>query len=86
MQRILLAVAVAVPLLSGCEGMRARQQDRCQTANWTEVGERDGFEIGRESMQMQAERYKRICGDMFQAEPYSQGVQKGAGRRPRPPV
>ena len=85
MKPVLLIAACAV-LVSGCESMNqkidASRQDRCQRANWVEVGERDGVE-GAQGM---AERYARICGDMFQPGPYQQGFQKGTARRPRPSV
>ena len=83
--RLLLAV-VGCALVSGCESFSqkvdASRQDRCQRADWAQVGERDGVE-GATTM---AERYERICGDMFQPEPYRQGLQKGTARRPRPSV
>jgi hypothetical protein len=60
----------------------ASRQDRCQRAVWAEVGERDGVE-GAQGM---AERYSRICGDMFQPGPYQQGFDKGFARRPKPSV
>jgi hypothetical protein len=76
----------ACALLAGCESfstkLDASRQDRCQRADWALVGERDGVE-GATTM---AERYERICGDMFQPEPYRQGLQKGTARRPRPSV
>jgi len=84
MKPILFALAVTVPFLAGCEGMKARQQDRCQTADWVDVGERDGREIGRESIHMQGERYQRICGDMFKLDAYTKGVQAGMAKRPTP--
>lgn len=83
--RLLLAVT-ACALVTGCESMGnkidASRQDRCQRANWAQVGERDGLE-GATTM---AERYAHICGDMFQPGPYREGLQKGMARRPRPPV
>ena len=82
--RLLLVTACAV-LATGCESFSAKvdasRQDRCQRADWAQVGERDGVEGA--SM---ADRYQHICGDMFQPAPYQQGLQKGAARRPRPPV
>jgi len=77
---------IAAVLVSGCESMNqkidASRQDRCQRAEWSQVGERDGVE-GVKDM---AERYARICGDMFQAAPYQEGFQKGFARRGRSPV
>jgi hypothetical protein len=73
-------------LLAGCEAMGdkidASRQDRCARADWAKVGERDGVE----GANMMTERYAHICGDMFQPEPYKEGLQKGMARRPRPPV
>jgi hypothetical protein len=82
--RVLLMTACAV-LVAGCEAMGdkidASRQDRCARADWAQVGERDGVEGAN-----QGDRYAHICGDMFQPDPYRQGLQKGAARRPRPPV
>ena len=81
--RALLAM-ILVASVSGCESMGARidasRQDRCARAEWAKVGERDGFAGNA----MQAERYEEICGDMFQAGPYKEGLQKGLARRPKP--
>jgi hypothetical protein len=80
------AAVALVLLVSGCEGMQEKihdsRQDRCARADWAQVGERDGVE----GIQNQAERYQMICGDMYQPGPYQEGLQKGAARRPRPPV
>ena len=82
--RLFLVIA-GVVLTTGCESFRNRldasRQDRCQRADWAQVGERDGVEGA--SM---GERYAHICGDMFQPGPYREGLQKGMARRPRPPV
>lgn len=82
--RVRVATAVAALLCGGCASMNEKidtsRQDRCQRAEWNAVGERDGME-GAQGM---AERYARICGDMFQAGPYEDGVKKGAARRGRP--
>ena len=82
--RTVLLIAACAALVSGCESMNqkidASRQDRCQRADWSQVGERDGVE-GAQGM---AERYSRICGDMFQAAPYEEGLRKGASRRARP--
>src|SRR5262245_33218269 len=82
--RLVLATVCAV-FVTGCESFSekvdASRQDRCQRADWAQVGERDGVEGAA-----QAERYAHICGDLFQPDAYRQGVQKGAARRPRPPV
>jgi hypothetical protein len=84
--RALAVIAALLPLISGCESMSNRidasRQDRCQRAEWVQVGERDGFE-GYRTM---ADRYAHICGDMFQSEPYQEGLKKGLARRPTPPV
>ena len=72
-------------LVAGCESMGekidASRQERCQKADWAQVGERDGVE----GAQM-AERYAHICGDHFQPDVYKEAFQKGFARRPRPPV
>ena len=82
--RLILATACAL-LVTGCESfsekLDASRQDRCQRADWAQVGERDGVEGA--SM---ADRYAHICGDQFQPDAYKQGLQKGLARRPRPPV
>jgi hypothetical protein len=83
--RLLLVIAGAA-LVTGCESFSERvdasRQDRCQRADWAQVGERDGVE-GASGM---AERYAHICGDLYQAAPYQEGLKKGIARRPRPPV
>jgi hypothetical protein len=83
--RLPAAVALVI-LVAGCESMGekidASRQDRCARADWATVGERDGFAGNA----MQAERYAEICGDMFQAAPYKEGLQKGLARRPKPVV
>ena len=80
--RILLAIAACVPFVAGCASIDASRQDRCARADWALVGERDGVE-GAVTM---ADRYANICGDMFQPDPYKEGLQKGLARRPKPPV
>jgi hypothetical protein len=81
-----LLVASGAVLVWGCESMNqkldASRQDRCQRADWAQVGERDGVE-GAQGM---AERYARICGDMFQPGPYQEGLKKGSSRRGRAPA
>jgi len=83
--RLLLVIASAA-LVTGCESFSekvdASRQDRCQRADWAQVGLRDGVE-GAMTM---AERYAHICGDLFQSGPYQEGLQKGQAQRPRPPV
>ena len=73
-----------VLLLAGCESMSqkvdASRQDRCARADWALVGERDGLT----NSPLLADRYEYICGDMFKAEPYKAGFQKGRARKPRP--
>ena len=80
--RLLLALAVCAPLLAGCESFNtkldASRQDRCQRADWAQVGERDGVE----GATMMAERYAHICGDMFQAAIYQEAWKSGYARRP----
>jgi hypothetical protein len=79
-------VAASAVLIWGCEGMSqkvdASRQERCQRADWAQVGERDGLE-GAQGM---AERYSSICGDLFEAGPYQEGVKKGSSRRGRAPA
>ena len=73
-------------LVSGCESMNekiaASRQDRCERADWALVGERDGV-AGPSSY---ADRYEFICGELFKPDQYRAAFQKGAARRPRPPV
>ena len=84
--RTLMAVLVCTLLASGCESMQekvaASRQDRCQRADWKQVGERDGVD----GLTTAADRYKDICQELFQAGPYKEGLQQGLARRPRPPV
>ena len=84
--RPLLALALVIPFIAGCEAMKANQaatyQDRCQRADWAQVGERDGV-AGPASY---ADRYEFICGDLFKPDVYRAAFEKGAARRPRPPV
>ena len=83
--RLLLAGACAL-LISGCESMSqkvdASRQDRCQRANWSEVGERDGSTSGNQTML--SDRYSYICGDMYDDAAYKAGFTKGFARRPKP--
>ena len=83
--RLLLAGACAL-LVSGCESMNqkvdASRQDRCQRANWAEVGERDGSTSG--NVTMLSDRYSYICGDMYDDAAYKAGFSKGVARRPKP--
>ena len=76
----------AILLLTGCESMSqkvdASRQDRCARADWAQVGERDGVT----GSPLLKDRYEYICGDMFQAGPYQEGLRQGLARRPRPPV
>lgn len=82
----LALVVGACALLAGCESMSqkvdASRQERCQKADWAQVGERDGV-AGSASY---ADRYSNICGDMFNAGAYREGFSKGSARRPKPPV
>ena len=83
--RLLLAVG-ACALLAGCDSMSqkvdASRQERCQKADWSMVGERDGVA----GSAMYADRYSNICGDMYDDAAYRQGFSKGSARRPKPPV
>ena len=83
--RMLLAGACAI-LVSGCESMNqkvdASRQDRCQRANWAEVGERDGATSGNQTLL--SDRYSYICGDMYNDAAYKAGFSKGFARRPKP--
>jgi len=83
--RLLLLTACAV-LVSGCESLNQKidtsRQDRCQRADWAQVGERDGVA----GSPLLADRYEYICGDMFQPGPYKQGFDKGRAQKPRPPA
>jgi hypothetical protein len=80
MKRAVLAVFLLA--LSGCASIDASRQDRCARADWAQVGERDGVE----GMRTMGDRYAHICGDMFRAGPYQEGLKKGLSRRPTPPV
>jgi uncharacterized protein YceK len=83
--RLLLAVT-ACALVTGCESMSnkidASRQDRCQRANWAEVGERDGATTGNQTLL--SDRYAYICGDMYNDAAYKEGFSKGFARRPKP--
>jgi hypothetical protein len=85
--RLLLAVT-ACALVTGCESMGnkidASRQDRCQRANWAEVGERDGATTGNQTLL--SDRYAYICGDMYNDAAYKEGFSKGFARRPKPSV
>ncbi|MGH6785157.1 MAG: hypothetical protein ACREBP_11110 [Sphingomicrobium sp.] len=83
--RVVIALAVCVPLASACaldDKIAASRQDRCERADWKLVGQRDGVE----GVSTQAERYQYICGELFKPGPYKEGLQEGLARRPRPPV
>lgn len=77
-------IIAAVLLAAGCESWNqkvdASRQDRCQRADWAQVGERDGMS----GSPLLKDRYEYICGDMFQAAPYEAGFQKGRARKPVP--
>ena len=83
--RLFLAV-MACALVTGCESMGnkvdASRQDRCQRANWSEVGERDGATTGNQTLL--SDRYAYICGDMYDDAAYKAGFSKGFARRPKP--
>ena len=80
--RQLIALALLGVLVSGCETWNqkvdASRQDRCQRADWKDVGERDGATGTR----LMADRYAEICGDMFNAKTYQEGFQVGLTRKP----
>ena len=82
----LLVVTACVVLVAGCESLNekiaASRQDRCERADWALVGERDGV-AGPNSY---ADRYEFICGELFKPDLYRAAFEKGAARRPRPPV
>lgn len=84
--RVLVALAVCVPLLMACESfvnkMDQSRADKCGVVDWAKIGERDGFD-GYVNM---VERYTNVCGELFQPGPYKEGFSKGAARKPRPPV
>jgi len=84
----LVLCLTAVMALAGCEAMGnkvdASRQDRCQRANWSEVGERDGATTGNQTML--SDRYAYICGDMYDDAAYKAGFSKGFARRPKPAV
>ena len=83
--RLLLIGACALAI-AGCESMNqkidASRQDRCQRANWSEVGERDGATASTAGQL--SDRYAYICGDMYDDAAYKAGYAKGAARRPKP--
>ena len=83
--RQLIAMAHFVPLVSACESMNekiaASRQDRCERADWKDVGLRDG--VG--GTRLMADRYEQICGDMFNAQAYNEGFQQGLAKKPAAP-
>ena len=83
--RALIALALLLPLLSACESMNekiaASRQDRCERADWKEVGLRDG--VG--GTRLMADRYEYICGDLFNAQAYKEGFQLGVAKKPAAP-
>jgi hypothetical protein len=82
----LLIVGACAMLVAGCESMNQKvdvsRQDRCQRANWAEVGERDGATSGNQTLL--SDRYTYICGDMYDDAAYKAGFSKGFARRPKP--
>ena len=84
--RVLIALAACGPLVLGCQAfdeiMGATRENRCGHVNWRELGLRDGVVGATDG----ASRLLEICGDLFQAEPYQEGLLEGRGRRPGPPV
>lgn len=83
--RQLIVLALFVPLLSACESMNekiaASRQDRCERADWKEVGLRDG--VG--GTRLMADRYEYICGDLFKPQAYQEGFQQGLAKKPAAP-
>ena len=83
--RVLILAACAL-LVAGCESMSNRvdasRQDRCQRADWAQVGERDGSTSG--NVTLLSDRYSYICGDMYDDAKYKEGFSKGFARRPKP--
>lgn len=81
-----MILASCALVLAGCESFSnkvdASRQDRCQRANWAEVGERDGATTG--NVTLLSDRYSYICGDMYNDAEYKAGFSKGFARRPRP--
>ncbi len=81
----LMALTLVLPLVSGCESWNqkvdASRQDRCQRADWKQVGERDGATGTR----LMADRYEYICGDLFNPQAYKEGFQIGLTRKPAAP-
>ena len=84
MMKRVLVLAALLPLVSACESMNAKiaasRQDRCERADWKQVGLRDGVGISQ-----MADRYEYICGDMFNSQAYKQGFQEGAAKKPPAP-
>ena len=84
--RIVIALAALAGLLPACADMKTRvaesRQDRCERADWKDVGLRDGIQ----GAAMQADRYKDICGELFKPAPYNEGLREGLARRPKPPA
>ena len=82
----LLLVGACATLLSGCQAWNQKvddsRQDRCQRADWAQVGERDGATSG--NVTLMSDRYSYICGDMYNDAKYKEGFQKGFARRPKP--
>jgi hypothetical protein len=82
----LLIIAGCALLVTGCQSWNERvdasRQDRCQRANWADVGERDGATTG--NVTLMSERYAYFCGDMYKDAEYKQGFAKGFARRPKP--
>jgi len=77
-------ILAGIVLVAGCEAMNqkvdASRQDRCERADWAQVGERDGVT----GSPLLKDRYEYICGDMFKPGPYEAGFQKGRARKPIP--
>ena len=84
--RTFMGLALVIPFIAGCEAMKANQaatyQDRCQRADWAQVGERDGSTSG--NVTLLSDRYSYICGDMYNDAAYKEGFNKGFARRPKP--
>lgn len=79
-----LIVIGAIFFIGACAGVSqkidASRQDRCERADWAQVGERDGL-AGHPLL---ADRYEYVCGELFKPGPYKEGFEKGRARKPRP--
>ena len=83
--RAMIVLALLLPVVAACESMNekitASRQDRCERADWKEVGLRDG--VG--GTRLMADRYEYICGDLFNPQAYKEGFQQGLAKKPAAP-